>query len=71
MQRGGASVESQVEMYTRTDACTNSNQDVGPKRGDWEKHKRPHRGVHLHTKLSKGDGIDTESLVDIHTCIDA
>ena len=33
-QRGwGADVGSQVDMHTCTDACTNSNQGVGPEKG--------------------------------------
>ena len=57
-------------MHMYTDACTHSNQGIGPDKGDWDMHMGPHR-VNISMQLCKGVRVDLGSQVDRYTYTDA
>ena len=70
--RGRADMESQVDMYTWSDACTHFNQGVGPKTGEWNTVTVTHMSTQeVSMKLSIGGWANMGSWVDISTCTDA
>ena len=55
MERGGADMGSQVDMYTCTDACEHSNQGMGTKVGSLRhKHSPTQRHPGFHITIQRG-----------------
>ena len=56
-------------IYTCTDACAQSNQDVGPQEGGWDT-DGGNRVIHICVQLPNVCGADVGSRVDMHICTD-
>ena len=71
MQRIGADMGSQVDMYICTDACANSNQGKGTEVGSLRHNHSPTQGhPGFHITIQRGEA-DIVSQVDMYICTDA